>query len=205
MKYKDCNYGIEPEDSLRNRADVAFAVSRYVGCIAEFIRATDTSSSALLDAGCGEGYTMKYLHDTLYLQKFIGLDLSTKILRKCKGVNPKSQLVAGNMYALPFPTNSFGMVICTEVLEHLKQPENAIEEIRRVSSRYCIISAPNEPYFSILNLVRLRHLRNLGSTPGHIQHWSKPMFSKLLSEHFGRVSIRSCLLAWNIALCEKRE
>jgi SAM-dependent methyltransferase len=40
--------------------------------------------------------------------------------------------VLGDAHALPFPDASFSVVLCTEVLEHLEDPKQAIKEMARV-------------------------------------------------------------------------
>ena len=40
--------------------------------------------------------------------------------------------VVGNGYMLPFPNDTFEAVLCTEVLEHLREPQTALDEMFRV-------------------------------------------------------------------------
>ena len=40
--------------------------------------------------------------------------------------------IVGDAHALPFPDAEFGVIVCTEVLEHLKDPRLAISEMSRV-------------------------------------------------------------------------
>jgi ubiquinone/menaquinone biosynthesis C-methylase UbiE len=40
--------------------------------------------------------------------------------------------VLGDVEAMPFEDASFGTVVCTEVLEHVPHPDQALREIRRV-------------------------------------------------------------------------
>jgi SAM-dependent methyltransferase len=40
--------------------------------------------------------------------------------------------IVGDAHALPFPDDSYSFVLCTEVLEHLRDPRTAIAEMRRV-------------------------------------------------------------------------
>ena len=43
----------------------------------------------------------------------------------------------------------FDIVIATEVLEHLKNPVDAMEKIKRLAKQCIVISVPNEPFFSL--------------------------------------------------------
>ncbi len=84
----------------------------------------------------------------------------------------------GSIYGLPFVNHEFDLVICTEVLEHLNAPILALQEIRRVSAKYCMLSVPNEPIWRFLNITRGAYITNLGSTPAHVNHWSIGSFQQ---------------------------
>ena len=98
--------------------------------------------------------------------------------------------------------STFDLVMSSEVLEHLEDPEKAINEVKRVTKKYCVFSVPNEPWWRIANMLRGAYLRDFGNTPGHIQHWSKRSFKKFLKKHFKNVKVKNSLL-WNLAICEK--
>ena len=98
------------------------------------------SESKILDVGCGEGR-----HIFGSLQKFqnvycIGLDQDLLLLDACKeGLNFFNELnsrsttfMRGSVYSLPFEDNSFDLIFCSEVLEHLEDYHAAIKEIYRV-------------------------------------------------------------------------
>ena len=72
----------------------------------------------ILDVGCGMKPYQKYVEATSY----IGIDASFKV----------SQDVVASSEFLPFESDCFDGVICTEVLEHLKEPQRCLSEIRRV-------------------------------------------------------------------------
>ena len=96
--------------------------------------------------------------------------------------------------------SSFDLVTVLEVLEHLEQPSDAIKEAKRVSKEFCIFSVPFEPYWRILNLLRLKYISDLGNTPGHMNHWSKSGFEKLLKNQFSIVKLQT-VFPWNFAIC----
>ena len=96
------------------------------------------------------------------------------------------------------------MVMCCEVLEHLDDPERALREIRRVCARYCVLSVPNEPFWRLLNLARGAYARNLGNTPGHVNHWSTKHFERYVGDYF-RVLEIATPLPWVITLCQRKD
>ena len=52
----------------------------------------------------------------------------------------------------------------------------------------------------MLNMARGEYLRNLGNTPGHIQHWSSASFLELLRKTVKVVEVRKPL-PWTMVLC----
>ncbi|WP_456420530.1 class I SAM-dependent methyltransferase [Thermococcus sp.] len=87
-----------------------------------------TKSGKALDLGCGTG------NYTLELKKrgfdVIGLDASEGMLRiaRSKGLN----CIRGNAYSLPFPEESFDLVLSVTMFEFIHEPEKVLAEIHRV-------------------------------------------------------------------------
>jgi 2-polyprenyl-3-methyl-5-hydroxy-6-metoxy-1,4-benzoquinol methylase len=178
---------------------IKFAVNYFYNKLEGILRHLQIQT--LLDAGCGEGEITKRLHKQFNF-KITAID-NDKILMKEAGIkNPGIKFMYGNIYNLNLKKDSFDMALCTEVLEHLEYPDKAIEDLKRVSRRYCIFSVPNEPLWRIANMARLKYIKELGNSPGHINHWTKRSFYFLLNKHFKKVRIINALI-WNIALCEK--
>jgi hypothetical protein len=50
---------------------------------------------------------------------------------------------------------------------------------------------PHEPLWRILNVARGAYVQDLGNTPGHLNHWSRAGFKRLLSAHGQVVETRS--------------
>lgn len=98
----------------------------------------DTMSA--LDLGCGDGLLLSLLKEKGIIGK--GLDISEEGVGKAraKGFDVS---VFDFSSKLPFPDNSFDVVISLDVLEHLYDPENLLKEARRVSKGSVIISVPN--------------------------------------------------------------
>jgi SAM-dependent methyltransferase len=95
------------------------------------------------------------------------------------------------------------LVVCCEVLEHLEDPLGGLDVLDRLSTDYVLVSVPREPLWRALNLARLRYIQALGNTPGHVQHWSRGMFVKMLEKRFEIVAVRSPL-PWTMVLCRVR-
>jgi ubiquinone/menaquinone biosynthesis C-methylase UbiE len=95
----------------------------------------------IMDAGCGDGALSEDLAGLTGARVF-GSDLARKRATHASerlGVNRFSQ---ANVYDLPYRDNTFSLVICTDLLEHLDDPEDAMRELVRVSSQYVLVSVP---------------------------------------------------------------
>jgi predicted SAM-dependent methyltransferase len=87
-------------------------------------------SSTILDVGCDNNI----LKQNLQNKKVIGIDI---------GGNPDFTIDLDKDKLTRFTNNSFDMVICTEVLEHLNDFHSMLNELFRVSNKYVLISLPN--------------------------------------------------------------
>lgn len=94
----------------------------------------------MLDLGCGEGRHIFGAMEEFPDLQCIGLDPHIESLTKAfEGLdflesisNKKTNFLSGSAYSLPFADNSFDLVVCSEVLEHLHEYKDAIAEISRV-------------------------------------------------------------------------
>jgi 2-polyprenyl-3-methyl-5-hydroxy-6-metoxy-1,4-benzoquinol methylase len=95
------------------------------------------------------------------------------------------------------------LVLCCEVLEHLDDPAAALETLTALAQPWLLVSVPREPLWRALNLARLKYVRDLGNTPGHLHHWSRGRFLRFLESRLEVVEVRSPL-PWTMALCRTR-
>ena len=73
----------------------------------------------------------------------------------------------------------------------MPDPEQTLAEMARVTREHLLVSVPREPLWRALNLARGAYVRDLGNTPGHVNHWSRRSFLRLLSRHGEVVEARS--------------
>lgn len=157
----------------------------------------------ILDAGCGEGFSLSKLSEYKIGTKLEGVDDSRIALSLGKKLFPSLNLKYGSIHNLPYANNSFDLVVCTEVLEHLKSPDNAITEALRVSKKYAIFSVPNEPFFMLCNFLRGKNLSRWGNDPEHINHWTVFSFQSLLKKEDIKIKTIELPFPWIMALVEK--
>lgn len=108
----------------------------------------------VLDAGCGEGVL-----SVMMAQKgavVTGCDLSkpnvdkTKLYAIANNVKDSTEFLVGDAEKLPFPDDTFDLVVSSHVLEHLPDFDQGLREIMRVTKKRAIVAIP-----TILNLCSL--------------------------------------------------
>lgn len=137
--------------------------------------------ASILDVGCGEGFIAEEIMKQLPEVSYTGIDMSETAVASAKELNPTATIATGDVLDLQFDDASFDLVICSEVLEHVKPPIEALSELRRVSKKELLVSVPHEPLFWGINLLTLNHMQSLGNAPGHINHWTKRAFTQFVS------------------------
>lgn len=157
----------------------------------------------ILDMGCGEGFTGKLLIEKFPEINYYGMDLNRHAIAYALTNDSPGTYLIGDIYNIDFPDNEFEITLCLEVLEHLKDPKLALEELLRVTKYITIVSVPNEPYFSLGNLLSLKNIRGLGNPNDHINRWSKEKFIHFLKNgNFDLSNIRLSF-PWTIAIITK--
>lgn len=156
----------------------------------------------VLDIGCGEGFTLKKLEEKKIGKTLIGIDNSNAAIKIGKKIYPHLDLRKGDIYQLDFKDGEFDLVICTEVLEHLKDPQSALLEIKRVSKKYIVFSVPNEPFFIMANFLRGKYLKRFGNHPEHINHWTFITFPSFLRKNGLVVAKKKYPFAWSLILAK---
>lgn len=159
--------------------------------------------STILEVGCGEGLILRQLDHAAPGMSMQGLDIDPALLRAARVILPRAGYVEGSIYSLPVRARSYDAVICTEVLEHLADPNAALQEIKRVTRSYCLFSVPHEPWWRLANMARGSYWRNFGNTPGHVNHWTSADFSNFIQRYLDIVDVRHPF-PWTMVLATVR-
>ena len=156
---------------------------------------------SILDVGCGEGILTAAWAERLGDGRVVGIDLEDpKLLAEwAERTRPNLEFRAEEATSLSFDDDEFDMATAIEVLEHVPAPGATVAEMARVARRWLLVSVPREPLWRGLNVARGAYLRDLGNTPGHVNHWSKRAFVSLLSR-YGTVEEARSPLPWTMAL-----
>jgi SAM-dependent methyltransferase len=151
------------------------------------------SPDSVLDVGCGEGVLVHQWAQRLGERRVVGIDLEEASIQAGWAERQAPNLEYRVMEAanLPFAANEFDLASAIEVLEHVPDPEHTLGEMARCAERHLLVSVPREPLWRMLNMARGAYWPALGNTPGHLNHWSRASFKKLLSRHGEVVEVRS--------------
>jgi SAM-dependent methyltransferase len=162
---------------------------------------TKASPSSILDVGCGEGVLTEQWADKLGSGRIVGIDLDDPKLKAEWQTRQRANLEykVEDATHLSFADNEFDMASAIEVLEHVPDPERTVAEMARVAERWLLVSVPREPLWRGLNMARGAYLKDLGNTPGHVNHWSKRSFVQMLSRH-GKVEEARSPFPWTMLL-----
>jgi len=174
---------------------VRYLVGRFLRRVSE-VAATERPRR-VLEVGCGEGIVLASLAARLPGTRFDGLELDEMALEQARVRCPGAKLVRGDACELPFGDQSFDLVVCLEVLEHLPEPARALRELRRVARGGCLLSVPHEPFFRVGNLLRGKNVARLGDPSDHLQHWGARQFADFCGRELA-VRIRTTAFPWLI-------
>jgi ubiquinone/menaquinone biosynthesis C-methylase UbiE len=166
---------------------------------------TAANPGSVLDVGCGEGVLTAQWAERLDGGRVVGLDLEDPKLAAEWAARPRPNLefMTVDGRELPFGDAEFDLVAAIEALEHISDPERTVAEMARVARRHLLVSVPHEPLWRMLNLARGAYARDLGNTPGHVNHWSRRSFAKLLGRYGEVIEARSPF-PWTMLLVRVR-
>ena len=158
-----------------------------------------TNAQSVIELGCGEGELGARLLEHRAAD-YIGTDLSPEIIEEAQTRYPQLNFQVQGADQIIFEDNQFDLVVACEVLEHVEDPPAVLREIKRLSSKWALVSVPREPIWCALNMARGAYWGSLGNTPGHIQHWGKRAFISFVKTELEVVEVRTPL-PWTMLLC----
>jgi len=128
--------------------------------------------SSVYDFGCGSGYKlMKYLNRF----RTVGIDVP----ETCQWLRRKyPDRVWQEADSFKKPDDSVDLVIASDVIEHLENPDELIATILDLRPRYAILSTPDR------NLLRAGTHNGPPLNPAHIREWNFQEFGAYVKEHF---------------------
>ena len=136
----------------------------------QFIKSHIENDSLVLDVGCNSGILGLHLANKYCYVR--GIDVVEELVEKAKKNGTHAQV--GEAESLPYRDDFFDYVVCSEVLEHLYNPEEAIKEAYRVLND------------GGMYIVTVPHPEATGNKLGdyHHQNFSYNIIDEIFSKYF---------------------
>jgi len=192
-----------PIDDYYDRSlwPIRFIEGRRLAAIREFMGEADGLD--VLEVGSGGGHVLRMFPSA----RLVALDVSGVYLENAKrnlaGFNV--EFVKGEVDRIDWGERRFDRVICTEVLEHVFDPDSVVAAIARLlrPTGIAVLTIPNDRLIaklrSVIHGVPLRPLtRRLdwGGEEFHVNSWTASGFEVLLSRHLRIHARRMAPVSW---------
>ncbi len=103
------------------------------------------NTSHVLEVGCGTGAVLSEISGPASL---CGLDIDRASLAQCRAHASAATLVQGNALQLPYIDKTFDIVYCHFLLLWVKDPRQALREMKRIAKAGAAVIAFAEPDYS---------------------------------------------------------
>jgi len=132
MDYENYNNKSKEYDSLRNIVGETTLLN-----LISNINGTARKQIKILDVGCGSGtYLEWFVTQGFKSENMYGIEPSREMLKIARERSKsKSKLIQGKAQSLPYPNDTFNIILCCQVLHHINKPSDrikAINEMKRV-------------------------------------------------------------------------
>jgi len=137
----------------------------------------------VLDAACGCGYGSSILFDVT--KNVVGVDNSDDAIAWARARFPGPSYIIGSIEKEPWG-GTFETVVSLETIEHIKEPQGALQAFRRACLGTLIVSTPNEDLYPFVPETFAND-----ESP-HFRHYKPSEFDELLSSNGFKVISRHC-------------
>jgi ubiquinone/menaquinone biosynthesis C-methylase UbiE len=133
------------------------------------------TDGTLLDVGCGTGYATCYVAALLPDGKAFGIDISQDMVDKAVERTPSElgdrvEFRQAGAENIPYASDEFDYVLCTNSFHHYHQPTRALDEMRRVlKPGGSLVIFENAPDLSLYTWLWDRWLRLFEK--GHVRYY----------------------------------
>ena len=146
------------------------------------IASTLCQNKSVLDIACGDGYGSNMLAKKARSVAGVDIDGETILLAREKYKKENLEYKQGSAARIPYPDNSFEIVVSFETLEHHDKHIEMMQEIKRVliPGGVCCISTPDKLVYT-----DQKNYKN----PFHVKELYREEFEDMLKEHFKNIVI----------------
>jgi SAM-dependent methyltransferase len=174
-------------------------LDRFLDQVVTLVR--KSSAKTVLDVGCGEGFVLERLAQADLGLTLRGLDMSgAAVADASERLGDRAEIMQGDAREPPFD-QTFDLVLMTEVLEHIPEPQQMLPVLAALTHKSLVLSVPWEPFFMGLNLLRGKHLSAWGNDPEHVNHWGRSSFKRFVGGQF-QVQQAPVVFPWTLVLAQ---
>jgi len=107
----------------------------------ELLKKESKKCESVLDMACGYNSPIQYI-DISYK---VGVEKFTDYLKQSKQKGIHNKYIQGDILSLEFTPNSYDLVLCSEVIEHLDKADGfkLLDNIEKIGRKKIIITTPN--------------------------------------------------------------
>lgn len=150
----------------------------------------------ILEVGAGDGSILHYLNEWSFAPEIYALEIAASGVEKIKERNLKNikEVQVFDGYKIPYPDDSFDLIILAHVLEHVEHERILIRELKRVG-KHIVVEVPRDYRFGVDQ--RLNHFLAYG----HINMYTPSLLRFLLrSEGLEIVADKSSIITPEVTL-----
>jgi methionine biosynthesis protein MetW len=135
------------------------------------------NGDSVLDLGVGDGALLLYMSGQKTIRAY-GLDVSPKAVAFCREQGLQVDLADINKPVNDYLKEPFDHIVLSEIIEHLPDPENLLNQLRPFARKAIMVSIPNTGFYQHrLRLVFGRFPLQWVVTPGeHLRFWTRADF-----------------------------
>jgi SAM-dependent methyltransferase len=188
MKIYDSSYFTEVKGIVSPK-EQGWKFKKILPAYRKYIGLTEDSNINLIEIGSGAGLFLEHLIAYNHNKniRITSLELNKDSLKYLRGIIPKARIIIGDIAKkTSFKTKTFDLCIGIDVIEHIPDFRNALDEITRIS-QYAIFKIPIEKSVAIrtVNALSLgRYRESAINTVGHINWFSDKELRGILKKHF---------------------
>lgn len=99
---------------------------------------------SIVELGCGMSPFLNKARKNF--KRVVGLDFSTRTIIEARNKFPKVDYIYGDSTKSPFKDKEFDVSVAGEMIEHLENPRELVDEMKRITKKRIIISSAHMEY-----------------------------------------------------------
>ena len=131
---------------------VKWMMKGFMNSIRELLEATEIRFQQVCETGCGEGEITSFIKKLYPEAEIDAFDISRKVITEARERIKDINFYIGNIYTMEvyngggtrvLAENKYDLVVCSEVLEHLEDPEQALKNIKELCNDCLLYTSPS--------------------------------------------------------------